>query len=588
MRVSVANAGKTGESVYIVRDIYFGSDSPEARKGRNRTTRTVLKLGRMSDLMKQMKMSREEVIAWARKKAQDMTEAENKANAKVTINLDPTIRIRKDVNCLFDCGYLFLQSLYYQLRLNRVCRMIKTRHQYQFDLNAILRDLICARILEPCSKRATYQYCQTFLEPPAYQPYDVYRALSVLAEEMDYIQAEAYKNSNFLVSRKSRVLYYDCTNYYFEIEEADELRKYGKSKEHRPEPIVQMGLFIDSDGIPLAFNLFDGSASEQNSLTDTEARIMRDYAFDKAIVCTDAGLGSDRNRAFNDKENRSFIVTQSLKKLKKEDRNKALDGQGWKRLPDGKAVQNMAEIMADPASHQKELYYKEEPYGTRRVPGQLMIVTYSPKYALYQKSVRSRQIERAAEMVRSGTKKSDKRNPNDPARFLTEISTTKDGEVAENTAVMLDQEKIDREAMYDGFYAICTNLVQDSVKDILAVSEGRWEIEESFRIMKTDFSARPAYVSREDRIRAHFLTCYLALLVYRLLEKKLQNRYTSDQIISTLRSMKLFLEEGTGYRPAYMRTEITDSLHEAFGFYTDYQILKKSKVRSIIHQTKTV
>jgi transposase len=217
-----------------------------------------------------------------------------------------------------------------------------------------------------------------------------------------------------------------------------------------------------------------------------------------------------------------------------------------------------------------------------------MIVTYSPKYALYQKSVRSRQIERAAEMVRSGTKKSDKRNPNDPARFLTEISTTKDGEVAENTAVMLDQEKIDREAMYDGFYAICTNLVQDSVKDILAVSEGRWEIEESFRIMKTDFSARPAYVSREDRIRAHFLTCYLALLVYRLLEKKLQNRYTSDQIISTLRSMKLFLEEGTGYRPAYMRTEITDSLHEAFGFYTDYQILKKSKVRSIIHQTKTV
>ena len=233
-----------------------------------------------------------------------------------------------------------------------------------------------------------------------------------------------------------------------------------------------------------------------------------------------------------------------------------------------------------------ELYYKEETYGTKKVPGQLMIVTYSPKYAVYQKKIRQNQLERAVKMVKEKSAKKQRRNPNDPARFVKVTSTTKDGEVAEEKIYAIDQEAVDLEAMYDGYYAVCTDLVEDDVKDILTVSEGRWEIEESFRIMKTDFEARPVFLSREDRIKAHFLICYMALLILRLLEKKLECLFTTSQIIDTLREYKVLDAKGYGYLPEYTRTDITDKLHEVFNFRTDTEIILPGAMRSIIAGTK--
>lgn len=589
MRISIRPSSKNVESIYIIKDLYLrdarGKKSSSNPSGKDRTTITIMTLGKIPDLMASMNMSREEVISWARDEAKRMTEEEKKNNEKISVDYYPNQLIDKDVERLFSCGYLFIQSLYYDLRLDNVCRNISARHDFKYSLDAILSDLIYARILEPGSKRSSFNYCQTLLEPPKYHDYDVYRALSVLAEEMDYIQAEAYKNSNFILNRNNRILYYDCTNYYFAIEEDDEFRKYGKGKDHQPSPIVQMGLFMDGDGIPLAFNLFPGNESEQPSMKPLETEIIRNFGFDKFVVCTDGGLGSNDNRQFNDIEGRAFICTQSLKKLKKEEREGAMDDRNWRRLRDGKTV-DISEIKSQPENYTNEVYYKEETYGTKKVPGQLMIVTYSPRYALYQKSIRTKQVERAEEMIAKGKKDKSQSNPNDPARFVAKTAVTADGEAADKTFYSLNEAKISEEAKYDGYYALCTNLVDDSVKDILAVSERRWEIEESFRIMKTDFEARPVYLSREDRIKAHFLTCYLALLIYRILEKKLGEKYTSTQIIDTLRSMNLLALEGTGYQPAYKRTDITDDLHNTFGFRTDYQILKKAAVRSIIRQTK--
>ena len=590
MRVAVLNANTPSETVYIQKDFYLGDvrgrKTNTNSNGKKRTTKIVARLGKMSELMAQMNMSRDEVIAWAKEKAKQMTEEEKAENEKISVDYHPDLRIEKGADRLFGSGYLFLQSLYYSLRLDNTCRTIRNRHKFQYDLNAILSNLIYARILEPGSKQASYKYCQSLLEAPKYEPHDVYRALSVLAEEMDYIMADVYKSSNFVIHRNKHILYYDCTNFFFEIEEDDSLREYGKSKENRPNPIVQMGLLMDADGIPMAMSIFNGSANEQPSLQPLEQKVIRSCNFDKFVICTDGGLGSEANRQFNDIHDRAFIVTQSLKKLKKDEREAAMNSQNWKRLSDGAAVHNMDEVIADPESHTGELYYKEEPYGTSKVPGQLMIVTYSPKFALYQKSIRDKQVERAKKMIEDGARKRGKRNPNDPARFIQKQSVTQDGEVANKTILSLDEDKVNAEAMYDGFYAVCTNLVDDPVKDILSVSEGRWEIEESFRIMKTDFKSRPVHVSREDRIKAHFLTCYLALLVYRILEKKLNEKYTTCEILSTLRAMKLLAIEGLGYQPAYTRTDITDDLHEAFGFYTDYEIMKKNKLRTIIHQTK--
>jgi transposase len=589
MRISIRPSAKNVDSIYIIKDLYLrdvrGKKASGNPSGKERTTVTVKKLGRIPDLMAELDMSRDEVIAWAKEQARKMTEEEKKNNEKISVDYYPNQIIDKDVERLFSCGYLFLQSLYYDLRLDNICRNISGRYAFKYSLDAILSDLIYARIIDPGSKRSSYSFCQSLLEPPKYELHDVYRALSVLAGESDYIQAEVYKNSNFVAGRNNRILYFDCTNYYFEIEEEDDFRKYGKSKENRPNPIVQMGLFMDGDGIPLAFNIFPGNQNEQPSLKPLEQDIIRNFGFERFVVCTDGGLGSDDNRLFNDIEGRAFIVTQSLKKLKADERNAAMDDRNWRRLSDGKSV-DISEIKADPQSHINDLYYKEETYGTKKVPGQLMIVTYSPRYALYQRSVRSKQIERAEKMVENGAKKKSYGNPNDPARFVRKVSVTENGEAADQTQYSLNEERIAEEKMYDGYYAVCTNLVDDSVKDILSVSERRWEIEESFRIMKTDFEARPVYLSREDRIRAHFLICYLSLLIYRLLEKKLENKYTSTQIITALRSMKLLAVEGIGYQPAYKRTDLTDDLHSKFGFRTDYQIMKKSSVRSVIKQTK--
>lgn len=545
-------------------------------------TINVEKLGRMDKLIESMGISRDEVISWAQKKVNEL----NEDASPVLLSLSPSKLIASGECRSFRAGYLFLQDIYSSLKMKNIFRNIKNRHQYKFDLNAITANLVYARILEPTSKRGAFEVAKSFFDKPTYENYDVYRGLSVLAKETDYIQAEVYKNSNFIFPRNNRVLYYDCSNFYFEIEQADDFRKYGKSKEHKPNPIVQMGLFMDGDGIPISFNLFDGASNEQPSLKPAEKKLLQDFGFEKFIVCTDAGLASEANRRFNSINNRGFIVTQSLKKLKKEERFSALDKTNWRRLSDGKIIKNMDEIQQHPHDYINELYYKERIHDGSSVLGQLMIITYSPAYAIYQQNVRQAQLERAEKMVRTKSIKKQRNNPNDPARFIKTTSITSDGEIAKKKLYEIDEEAIIEEASYDGLYAICTNLEDENVADILAASEGRWKIEESFRIMKTDFESRPVYVSREDRIRAHFLTCYLALLIYRLLEKKLGKGYTSSEIIQMLREYKLLKINGEGYIPEYTRTPLTDKMHEVFGFRTDTEIIPTKKMRSIIASTK--
>ena len=376
------------------------------------------------------------------------------------------------------------------------------------------------------------------------------------------------------------VLYYDCTNYYFEIEQEDGDKKYGKSKEHRPNPIIQMGLFTDGDGLPLAFSLFPGNQNEQKSLKPLETKILQQFGCQKFIYCSDAGLASEDNRVLNHLGQRSFIVTQSIKKLPAEDREWALNTKGFKRLSDDSPV-DITQLSED---DKQGLFYKDEPYTTKKLH-QRLIITYSPKYAAYEKAVRAEQIARAEKMVANGAVKRQRKNPNDPARFVNKIATTKEGEKAE-IHYYLDLEKIAEEEKYDGLYAVCTDLLDDDVADILKVSEGRWQIEDCFRTMKTDFDARPVYVSREDRIQAHFLICFLALLHFRMLKKALKTPCTTEQLLHILRSIKFADIEEQGFMPVYERQRITDELHEACGFRTDYQFITKRKMKEIQKKSK--
>jgi transposase len=479
----------------------------------------------------------------------------------------------------FRGGYLFIQSIYYGLKINKICRKLRVKYKFEYDINAVFSDLIYSRVLEPSSKRSSFKVASEFLESPTYQLHDVYRALDVLGNECDFIQSELYKNSNFVGKRNDKILYYDCTNYYFEIEQEDGMKKYGKSKEHRPNPIVQMGLFMDGDGIPLAFSLFPGNANEQTSLKPLEKKVISEFGCRKFIYCSDAGLGSESIRHYNHLGERAYIVTQSIKKLPKEEREWALNKTGFRRVSDGKEV-DITNLPDD----DKGLYYKDEPYTTTKLH-QRLIVTYSPKYAKYQKTIRNAQVERAKKMIESGSVKKVRKNPNDPGRFIAKTAVTKDGEKAE-IHNYLDEEKIENELMYDGIYAVCTDLLDDKVSDILKISEGRWQIEECFRIMKTDFSARPVYLQNENRIKAHFLVCFLALFAYRLLEKKMDYQYTCETILNTLKDINFAKVQEQGFIPLYKREKITDKLHEICGFRTDYQFITKSQMKNIQKKSK--
>ena len=572
MRV-ITSKSKNAESFYISKG--YVND-----KGVS-TSVIVRKLGTLKELFPEHGPTRDDVMAWAKEEARLETlkykQEQEEKQIKLTFHADRQLDYGRQT--FYRGGYLFLQSVYYQMQMNKICRKLKQKYMFKYDINAILSDLIYARILEPCSKRSSYKVASEFLESPSYELHDVYRALDVLGAECDMIQAEVYKNSHFLGQRNDKVLYYDCSNYYFETEQEDGSKKYGKSKEHRPNPIIQMGLFMDGDGIPLAFSLFPGNANEQTSLKPLEKKVLEQFGCRKFIYCSDAGLGSEAIREYNHMGERAYIVTQSIKKLKKEEKEWALSPQGFKRVCDDKPV-DLTKLPED----DKGLYYKDEPYTTKKLH-QRLIITYSPKYALYQKSIRDKQVKRAEKMLETGNAKKNRKNPNDPARFIGKMAVTEDGEAAD-IKQYLDEDKIAEEAQYDGLYAVCTDLLDDEVSDILKVSEARWQIEECFRIMKTDFSARPVYLQDENRIKAHFLICFLALIIYRYLEKKLDLRYTCEELLDTLKGMNFAEIQEQGFIPLYKRETITDALHEVCGFRTDYQFITKSKMRTIQKKSK--
>lgn len=572
MRVTTSKS-RNSESFYITKG--YIDDQGKS------TSSVIRKLGTLAELLKEHGPTREDVMAWAKEEArlETLKYKEEQQNKFVQITFRADRQLDYQEQAFFRGGYLFPQAIYYGLQLNKVCRKLKAKYRFQYDMNAILSDLIYTRILEPVSKRSSYKVAAEFLEKPSYELHDVYRALDVLGSECDFIQSEVYKNSRLLCERNDKILYYDCTNYYFEIEQEDGSKKYGKSKEHRPNPIIQMGLFMDGDGMPLAFSLFPGNTNEQKSLKPLEQKVLGEFGCQKFIYCSDAGLASEDIRAYNHMGERAYIVTQSIKKLPAEDRAWALDKQGFKRVSDDMPV-DISLIPEDDTG----LYYKDEPYTTRRLH-QRLIVTYSPKYARYQKTIRNGQVDRAQKMIDSGKTKKERRNPVDPARFIGTVAVTQDGETAD-IHKFLDEEKVESEALYDGLYAVCTDLLDDDVSNILKVSEGRWQIEQCFRIMKTDFSARPIYLQDESRIKAHFLVCFLSLLSYRILEKRLDCKYTCDEILSTLRAINFAKVQEQGFIPLYKRDMITDDLHRVCGFCTDYQFITKSQMKTIQKKSK--
>lgn len=569
---------KNGRLFYVIKTYY---DS----KG-NEHSMTVEKLGNENDIRAKYGQDPDE---WAKEHVRKLNEKEKKEKEDITLTFSPGKRMTKNYRYEYQIGYLFLQKIYHELKLDLVCKAITRRRSFNYDLNNILSRLLYGRIIEPNSKRATCRFAETLIEQPKFKDHQVYRTLSVLASESDFIQEQLYKNSFAMGKRHTGVIYYDCTNFFFEIEQSDEdgLRAYGKSKENRPLPIVEMGMFTDHDGIPLAFSIHPGNTNEQVTLRPLEKKLLSDFGMSKFVVCTDAGLASMANKRFNNVQDRAYITTQSLKKLKAEQKEWALSPKGWSISGSAKGrgrkkLYDLNEL--DLVKDYEKTFYKEC-LVDRGTFEETLIVTFSLKYQQYQRNIRQGQIDRAQRAIDNGNAKRGKKNQQDYRRFIQKTAVTPDGEVAEKIKCSLDEERIHEEEKYDGFYAVTHNM-DDTPEDIIRVNHQRWQIEECFRIMKSEFGARPVYVSLKDHIEAHFLTCFLALIIYRYLEKRLHNEYTCSQIISTLQDMTVREVLGEGYLPNYMRTDITDALHDAFDFRTDFDIIPSKQMKKIIKFSK--
>ena len=562
MRLKISKSKNT-TLFYIIKDY--------TRNGK-RSTKIVKRIGNLDDV--KIMAGNTDYMAWLKDYVKQYNEEHCKSET-IIIKKNNKKLISMNNKISFNVGYLFLKKLYNQLKLNNICYEIQDKYKFQFDLNEILSYLVYARIIYPSSKLETFRQCQNFIEQPKFKLHDEYRALNYIAENMDFIQEQLFNNSKDIIKRNSNIIYYDCTNYFFEIDNEDDIRKYGISKEHRPNPIVGMGLFMDGDGLPLSCNIYPGNQNEQKTLIPEETKIINNFKLDdtKMVLCTDAGLASDEIKKFNVKDNRGFVITQSLKKLKDEYKIQVFDKNDWRIPNDLKNVYHLENIINDESLKEKyydTLFYKVIPTETKSVK-QDLIVTFSFKYFDYNRNIRNNQIERAKKSIETNNVTRKGKNQNDYRRFIDSINSTDNGEIAENSSYSIDEGLIKEEEKYDGYYALTTNLIGD-INQILKIVKGRWEIEESFRIMKSDFLARPVNLSREDRIKAHFMTCFISLFIYRLLEKKLNYKFTTSQILETLIGMNVLEIKGDGYIPEYIRTNITDELHELFNFRTDYEI----------------
>ena len=589
MRLSITHT-KNNTYFYMIKS--YRND-----KGKN-TSKIIECLGNIEEVKK--KANGEDPVTWAKKYIEQKTIEENENRGTYFEKLVEGEELDAKQK-LFNLGHIFIRKIFKELKLDELCKEIKSKYKVEFELSDILEDLICTRIMYPASKYSSYEEAQKFIRQPKYKLYDVYRALDIIVKEKENIEKWCYeKSQNVIKTRNTSILYYDCTNYFFEIELEDDedlennktgLRKYGKSKENRPLPIAQMGLFIDGSGYPLAFNVNSGNTNEQTTLRPLEKQIMKDFQLSKFLVCTDAGLGSFSNREFNTRGEKTYIVTQSLKQLKNEYLVDALSNTGWHIVGNNKSI-NLKNIEKYDSSN-KNIYYKEILLDRTKKDAETkekitlkerMIITFSPRYAAYQKNIRDAQIVRAKEIIEKHPEQYSKLPQNNAKRFIQKENITSDGECAEKYKLYYKNELEKYEEQFDGLYGLCVPENMDAtVEEILQVSKGRWEIEESFRIMKTEFKARPVYLHKEDRIRAHFIICYLALLVYRILEKsKLQEKYTTENIITTLKEMVTNKIDGIGYKQLYKKTDITSSLNASYEFDLDKKFISEKNMKKIL------
>ena len=588
------------------------------RNGKKTTTKNIKRLGKHSELL----LITDDPLEYAKNEVKKMNEEYRSGRSEFIVTMDFNERIPStDSPCSnstsLNIGYLYLKDIYAKLNLSDFFKSVSSDRKITYDCNKICQFLTYARILDPASKYGTYDKLDTYYEKPQVEYQHMIRFLDILDRNSDKYLKQLFDNSENIVKRDTSVMYYDCTNYFFETEKPDEeivdevtgeiilgLRQFGISKENKTSPIVEMGLIMDSRGIPISMCIHPGNTNEQLTAVPLEKEVIKMTGNKKFIYCADAGLGSYNIRKFNDMGGRAYIVTQSVKKLGQEIKDIVFNDSNYRLLSNDDAI-TLKEMRtfnkkdANNLSLYNDFAYKVIPANTAMDTGlyeekvykngrtkkvkakgtlhQYIIVTFSRKTMEYQRTIRERQLERAKKLLRLKDPEKIKKGPNDIRRFLKNTSS-------DTANYVLDMDKIHEEEKYDGFYAVATNL-DDSAKDILAVAQNRYKIEDCFRIMKTNFDARPVFLRKPERIRAHFLICYTALLIYRLMECKLDDNLThvtTSNLIKTLRNMNVVNMDDMYYKSIYSGSQALDALERCFELQLNRKYYRPSDLNKIV------
>lgn len=588
------------------------------RNGKKTTTKNIKRLGKHSELL----LITDNPLEYAKNEVKKMNEEYRSGRSEFIVTMDFNERIPStDSPCSnstsLNIGYLYLKDIYAKLNLSDFFKSVSSDRKITYDCNKICQFLTYARILDPASKYGTYDKLDTYYEKPQVEYQHMIRFLDILDRNSDKYLKHLFDNSENIVKRDTSVMYYDCTNYFFETEKPDEeivdevtgeiifgLRQFGISKENKTSPIVEMGLIMDSRGIPISMCIHPGNTNEQLTAVPLEKEVIKMTGNKKFIYCADAGLGSYNIRKFNDMGGRAYIVTQSVKKLGQEIKDIVFNDSNYRLLSNDDAI-TLKEMRtfdkkdANNLSLYNDFAYKVIPANTAMDTGlyeekvykngrtkkvkakgtlhQYIIVTFSRKMMEYQRTIRERQLERAKKLLRLKDPEKIKKGPNDIRRFLKNTSS-------DTANYVLDMDKIHEEEKYDGFYAVATNL-DDSAKDILAVAQNRYKIEDCFRIMKTNFDARPVFLRKPERIRAHFLICYTALLIYRLMECKLDDNLThvtTSNLIKTLRNMNVVNMDDMYYKSIYSGSQALDALERCFELQLNRKYYRPSDLNKIV------
>lgn len=584
------------------------------RQGKKTTTKNIARIGKHSELLR----DHSDPLAYAREYVRKLNEQKEMVDITLYLNFAHKLLPSDDDvsrSLVFNTGYLVLDRIYRDLNIRTVLEKMMSETRATFDLNQIVRFLVFDRILDPGSKLHTVCHLDSYYERPRFDYQHVLRGMDVLSENFDNYICHLYEASSKIIKRDTTVCYYDCTNYYSEIETADEdtvdeytgeiiegFRKYGLSKDHKPNPLVQMGLFMDSDGIPMSMCLTKGNEAETNTVLPLEKKLVRIIKNSDFIYCADAGLGSYDIRKFNAMGGRRFIVTQSLKKLPDTLKEAVFNDSHYRLLSNGREISIETMKSFDPASNlslyqdraykvedaSKELVMdfpeeriirgKKKTAKAKATLGQRIIITFSRKSYEYQRKIRAGQIERAKKLLKTSDPEAIKKGTNDVRRFIRRKASTKE-------SYILDEEKIREEEKYDGYYIIATNVYDKSVQEILDISSKRYRIEECFRITKNDFVSRPYYHRLKERIIAHFMLCYTALLIYRLLEVQLDRNgthFTTRQIIETLKNMNVTDFDGFIYKSLYTDSRTLQAIMKIYPLKLDHQYYLKTTLDKLI------